>query len=243
MNDSFAFIRSILSNGDISDATKVSILKVALDNITNSPLVSPCGDDTEQYRISLPEQTQVNNKPSSSTNSVLVPDLSLASGQILPIDNWPMERLEPWAKWWRKVGLKVGPNSWELCKRIYEQYGEAAVLRARDRAVLAGGWPDKVEAAILTDMEPKKSKNSAILDMMFDGYEPTEYQLQLDRECRAEAEAIALAKSLIPKTQEEIAKEAEYARLIAEAKAQDEANRLVRLGLASSINPGGGKRQ
>ncbi len=176
MNDSFAFIRSILNHGDISDATKVSILQVALDNIHKSPLVSPCGDDTEQYRISVNRDTQVNDNKSLKTTSILVPDLSLASVQTPSIDNWRMEQLEPWARWWKKIGLKVGPNSWELCKRIYEQYGEAAVLRARDRAVVAGGWADKVEAAILADMQPKPSKNDAIMEAMFAGPEPANLQ-------------------------------------------------------------------
>ncbi len=189
MNEAFAFIRSILNHGDISDATKVSILKVALDNIHKSPLVSPCGDDTEQYRISLNRDTQVNDNKSLKTTSVLVPDLSLASGQIPSPDNWQMERLEHWARWWKKIGLKVGPNSWEQCKRIYEQHGEALILQARDSAILDGGWPDKLEAIILRNIEAAKPK-------IFDPYGPddpgpSEEAIRICRESDAEIARLA----------------------------------------------------
>ncbi len=157
----------------ISNLVLRIVKKHLLDNSKTPPHTPP----VEKSEVKEKNESNLENSNSRFTSLSINPlaereDISAPSESTGAVREWRLEQLEPWARWWRKVGLKIGPATFENAKRLYDKYGEASILAVRDSIQASDRWPDQIETAIQEYDKPKSSKNDAILDMMFAGPEP-----------------------------------------------------------------------
>jgi hypothetical protein len=67
------------------------------------------------------------------------------SAQITPLQRWIMERQEPWAQAVKnQMQCKIGMNSWEAWKAMYQEYGQEALAAAAKKVKASERFSDKV---------------------------------------------------------------------------------------------------